>query len=169
VYGPSGELPNQPSVDGSEQQIALMGTLQVVGVLPKDPGEFRAREVGIEEQACSLAKELAVVAIDFGAIAGGALVLPNNRGVYGLTRSSFPYHGGFPLVGDAHCCHFARVHTGHYGLHSLQLGHPNLLGIVFYPTLPREVLGEFALGGGHGLPVRIEQQGSRAAGAGIEC
>lgn len=53
----SGELPEQPGVDGVEGEFAAGGAAAGAGDVVEQPGEFRAREIGIEKEAGFLAEE----------------------------------------------------------------------------------------------------------------
>jgi hypothetical protein len=75
------------------------------------------------------------------------------------------------LVGDTDGGHIIRLEVG--GLQGLasdrQLGLPDFGCIVFDPTVVGKILSEFLLGDGQNFPSMIEQDGSGAGGALIEC
>ena len=53
----AGELPEEPSVDGTEREFAAGGAAAGAGDVVEQPGKFRTRKIGIEQQAGFLAEE----------------------------------------------------------------------------------------------------------------
>ena len=54
VPGATGQLPQQPAVDGADSQLSCLGALTRLGYMIEEPGDLRGTEVRIEDQAGSL-------------------------------------------------------------------------------------------------------------------
>ena len=91
---------NQPGIDGAESQVSdVCSAMSILGMV-QEPGEFRAREIGIENQAGALAETwLQAFVFECFAERRRSAALPDDGVVYGTTRISIPEHCRFPLVG----------------------------------------------------------------------
>ena len=85
---------------------------------------------------------------------GRTPALPYDRVVNRLSRVSIPYDHGFPLIGDADRGDLRRVYPGHgHRLHRhRQLGSPDLIRLMLYPTRVRVDLTK--------LPLRLTNHAS---------
>src|SRR5207248_7705622 len=111
---PAGELPDEPGVDGTEEDLALLRALPQAGQLVQQPTDLGSGEVGREWQPGRGAEPVGSrVAGQFPDDAVGAGVLPHDRRVYRLPGRFVPQQRGLALVGDAHR---GQVGAGQAGL-----------------------------------------------------
>ena len=98
----AGQPPQQITIDGAEHQLASISALARAGDLVEDPGDFRSRKIGIDDQA-GLFRNRGLVAFGLQSRAdiGGAAVLPDDGAMHRLAGGAVPHHGGLALVGDA--------------------------------------------------------------------
>ena len=98
---PSGEVPQQPGVGGSEQEISGFGRLPGALDVIKNPNNFAGGEVGGQRQSGLFAKVIAAVsglhAVDNVLC---SRVLPNNRVIDEFSRGLIPHHCCLALVRD---------------------------------------------------------------------
>ncbi len=140
--------PQQPRIDGAEQQIPALGAGAQVTIVVQQPTQLRSGEVRRERQTATREQNLVV---EFGRDGRqqtrGPVVLPHDRAVRGLAGVAVPHDGGLALVGDAERHDLARFDVGvGEGLrddpaHDL----PDLGRVVLDPARPRVVLAVFAL------------------------
>ena len=91
---------------------------------------------------------LQAICLHTGAGIGGALVLPHQGVVYGLSAVAVPHHRRFPLVGDAERDQVGgrKARLGEDIPHDAMLRFPYFFRIVLYPARLGEDLGELFLG-----------------------
>ena len=162
----AGEVPDQPGVNGTEEQFALLGTLTGAGDIVQQPLDLGAGEVSVGNQTGLLADGIAIatgnqIVDDIG----GTAALPDNGVVDGFAGCLIPDDGGFTLVGDADTGNVICFHTQlfHSVLGNFQGGAPDFHSIVLDPAGLREDLTEFSLCGGADIACMIKQN---AAGTG---
>ena len=162
------KFPDQPAVDGAEQQFAIAGALAAAFNVVEDPFQLGAREVRVGDQTGGLADVLLMaVAFELFADLGTASALPNDRVVDGTAADFVPHNGGFALVSDTNGGHLVMMQTGlcqgfnHYGT----LGGENFHRVVLNPAGLRVVLLELTLCGANHVGVTIKDDRSRAGGA----
>src|SRR5690606_40777692 len=87
------------------------------------------------------------VLLELGAIGRRASVLPDNGVVNGFAGLSIPDQCGFALIGDADGRHIASRDPGlaQRRLDRPDHAFPDFLGIMFYPAILGENLGELLL------------------------
>ena len=167
----AGEFPDQPGINIAEQQLPCLGPFAGAGDGIQDPAQLGGREIGVDGEARLFAEGFhQPLALELVAEQRGSPALPDNGGADGLAGGFFPYHRGFTLVGDAdgrnvfggeprlfHCA------PGH-----LQLGLPDLFGVMLHPAGLREILVEFLLVPGQLLPFFVEQDAAVGGCAAIQ-
>ena len=162
----AGELPDQPGVDGAEEQLAFFRPLPGPGGVVQQPFDLGAGEIGVGHKAGLFADGVAVAfglqLVDDG---GGAAALPDDGVGDGLAGGLIPDNGGLPLVGDADGGNILRgdAQLFHGGPGDLQGGGPDLLRVVLHPAGVGEDLAEFLLGSGADVSRMVKKN---AAGAG---
>src|SRR5450830_1811421 len=101
----AGEFPDQPAIDGTEQQFTVARTLAAAFDVVEDPLEFGAGEIRVGNQTGGVADVVFVtIALELLADLGAATALPDNRVIDRAAGGLVPYHGGFTLVGDTDGC-----------------------------------------------------------------
>ncbi|MNS91052.1 hypothetical protein D3C72_1251260 [compost metagenome] len=166
VHLAAGKFPDQPAVDGAEQQLTVARALAAAFDVVEDPLELGAGEVRVGDQAGGVADVLLVaIALELLADLGAASALPDDGVVDRAAGVLVPDHGGFALVGDADGCYLVVVQAGlcqgldHHGA----LGREDFHRIVFDPAGLRVMLCELPLGGADHVRVAVEND---RAGAG---
>ncbi|MNS83769.1 hypothetical protein D3C72_1175710 [compost metagenome] len=152
MAGAPRQLPDQPSVDRAQLDLALLGPFPRPRHGVQQPGVFRGREIGVEDQA---RRRLHHGLMPFGRQPRGhvrrAPVLPDNRPVQRLAGRGVPDDRGLPLVGDAHggeAIHAARL--AHHLATGLQRRAPDLGRVMLDPARLRKVLRQLDLTDGDG-------------------
>ena len=164
----AGKFPDQPAVDGAEQQFALACALAAAFDVVEDPLQFGAGEVRVGYQASGVADVLLVaVALELFANFGTATALPDDGVVDRATAFLVPDHSGLTLVGNADGGNLVVMQAGlGQGLdHDRALGGEDFHRVVFDPARLRVVLLEFALRRTHHVGVTIKDDRSRTGGA----
>ena len=159
----AGEFPDQPAINGAEQQLAFACALSAAFDVIENPLELGAGEVGVGDQPCrfldvvfqSVTLELLT---DFGA----AAALPDNRVVDRAAGFFFPYDGGFPLIGDADGRNLImmQISLGECLGHARGLGGEDFHGVMFDPSRLRVMLDELALRGTDHVGIAVENNGA---------
>ncbi|MNT58838.1 hypothetical protein D3C72_1963020 [compost metagenome] len=105
--------------------------------------------------------------LQFGAVVGGAPVLPDDGRMDRRAGGGIPDQGGLALVGDADGRDLGRVQaTLLDGLAAdLEGGQPDFLAVMLHPAVLREVLLELLLGASHRQALGAEDDGAAAGGA----
>ena len=157
--GATGEVPQQPGVGGTEEEVAVFGFFTGAVNVIEDPLDLGPGGVGAQRQAGLLLVLVdAVVAGELAADAGGAGVLPDNAVVDGFAGVLVPHDGGFTLVGDAEGDEVGggEVGVGEGFTDDAADAVPDFHGVVFDPAFLGEDLLEFHLAHGHYLAVMVE-------------
>ena len=155
--GPLGEIPNQPGVDGTGNQIARFGSCPSAGHVVQNPTNLWPTEVSRERQT-GLGPEPIRIA-EFVNNAFGASVLPHDGVVDRLTTLSVPHNGGFALLRDTDRLNvlYRNRGLGQRSTHNFTGVAPNLHRIVFHPAGLRKDLPVLYLTAGNRLPIMSEQ------------
>ena len=168
VHAALGHVPDQPGVDGAEQQLPLLRLFTGAGHVVQDPLDLGAGEIGVQQQAGIFPHVFlkAFVLAQLVADLRGTAALPDDGIVHGLARILFPDHRGLALVGDADGRHFVRrdAHAGQGFGQRGALGGPNLAGIMLHPARTGVDLGELALHHSHDVDVLIQHDGAGTGG-----
>src|SRR5262249_38046841 len=135
------------AVDRAEGELAALRALARAGNLVEQPGDLRAREIGIEQESRAFAHErLGAAGLEACADVGRAPVLPDDRTMNGPTGRAVPHDGGLALVRDADGRDAigadARLCDGL--MRSRKCVAPDVLGVVLHPAGCRVVLRELA-------------------------
>src|SRR5476649_444016 len=133
----AGKFPDQPAVDGAEQQLAVARTLTAAFDVVEDPLQLGAGEVRVGDQAGGVADVLLVaITLELLADLGAASALPNDRVVDRTASDLVPDHGGFTLVGDTDGSDLVMVQAGLcQGLdHHRALGGEDFHRVMFNPA-----------------------------------
>ncbi len=171
VERPARQVPDEPTVDGAERELARLGARTHALDVVEDPADLGGREVGVDRQAgprAYLRREAAL--LEFVAQARAAPVLPDDRVVDRLAALAVPDHGRFALVGDADRGDLARTEAGprdRLGRDAC-LRRPDLARVMLDPARVRIDLAEFLLGTGDHRTVRVEDNRARTRGALVE-
>ena len=168
ALGAAGEVPQQPAIDGAEEQVACLSTLAGTFDVIEDPLHLRSRRVGVDEKSGAAAPLFwSFLTREFLTDSGGTGVLPDNGVVDRLTGVLIPHHGGLTLVGDTY-----RVNVFHGDVaigKSLTDGAtgiaPDFFRIVFYPAFFREDLLVLELANGSLLAVVVKDDAARRRGS----
>ena len=164
VAAAAGQLPEQKTVHGAGGEFAALGAFAQARHFVQQPLQFGGGKVRVQQQA-GFALQLGfkpAFPLKFAAMVRGAPVLPDDGPVYRFAASPVPQHRGFPLIGDADAGQLPPFDAGvdQSGAAARQGGLPDFPGIVFHPTIPGEVLGEFLLPQAAWLASGIENQGA---------
>lgn len=171
--GPApGQLPEQPGVDGAEEEVPTGGLLPGAGHLIENPLDLGGGEVGVDYQP-GLGVDHVLVAVTDQLLGdrAGLLGLPDDRVVDRFPGVAVPDDRRLPLVGDPDGGDLVWLdlglnhHVGHYRLDTV----PDLRGVMLHPTRLREVLGEFLLAHPHLIAVVIEDDGPGAGRPLVNC
>ena len=156
----AGELPDQPGFHGAEEQLAPPGPLPDAGDVLQNPAQLGSGKVGVDDQAGFAAVGLRqALGLEAVAVLAGAAALPDDGPGNRLAGELVPDDGGFPLIGDADGGDVGGrgADVGHGQPGHLQLGGPDLVGVMLHPAGLGEILGEFLLGHGAHLAPLIKQ------------
>src|SRR5690606_8650723 len=166
-----GHLPDQPAVDGAEQQLAAPCTLAAALDVIENPLDLGAGEIGVDHQPGGLADVLFhAVTLELIADRRALAALPDDGVVDRATGDPVPDDGGLALVGDADG---RDLLVGDAGLgqgldeHGALSG-PDFHGVMLDPTGLRVDLREFALGDGDHVGVAVQHDGTGTGGALVE-
>ena len=151
--------PDQPCVDRSEHQLALLGPLPRARHVVQNPFDLRGAEIGVDDQARLFANPLG---FSFGlqrvAVLRGPAVLPYDGVVDRFLRFAVPHDCRLALVGDAYSGYVQPVDVDGrdgFGDHR-SLRRPDFVRIVLHPSRFGEILGELPLGHRANLPLAVE-------------
>ena len=167
VDAASGQVPDQPGVDGAEGELAGFGPRPRALDVVEEPLHLGPREVGVEKKAGAGGDHRFVPGgLQGGAGVGGAAVLPDDGGVDRLAGLAVPDQRRLALVGDADGGDVGGLDAGllDRGAGGAGDGGPEVGGVVFDPAGAGVVLGKLFLGGGDRPQGRVEED--RAGGGG---
>ena len=172
VDGALGQAEEEVGVDGAEADLAGLGPGPQAGHVFEQPDDLGRGEVGVDDQTGPLGDQLseprlAVAAADVR----GAAALPDNGIVHGRAALPVPEHRGFALVRDPDRHDLARVpaRVGQGAGDDLAGDVPDLGRVMGDPSRLREALPELLLGRTQAASVRVDQDGSDAGRAEVEC
>ncbi len=166
-----GHLPDQPAVDGAEQQLATASAFAAAFDVIENPLDLGAGEVGVDHQSGGLADVVFhAVALELVADRRALAALPDDGVVDRTAGYLVPDDGGLALVGDADGGHLL---VGDAGLgqgfdEHAALGRPDFHGVMLDPARLRVDLRELALGDGHHVGVAVQHDGAGTGGALVE-
>ena len=171
VYGPAGELPQQPAVHRAEQNFALLGPGLCALHMVEDPADLGGGKIGVRQQTGGL-PDVVGQALGHQTVhdGRGAAALPDDGVVDGHSGGLVPQDGGLALVRDADGgkVRSADVALGDDLHHHGVLAGPDLHGVVLHPALFRVELGELLLADGGDVLLFVKQDSAGAGGALVE-
>ena len=165
----AGELPDQPGVDGAEEQGTVTGPGNGFGIALEDPANLAAGKVRVDDQAGPRAQQGGVSgAVERVALRGGLSALPHDGGMHRHAGGTVPDDRGFPLIRDAECFHLARPETGTGDrlAHHPLAGLPDLAWVLLHPSGLRVGLTDLAIGPAEHRAIVCEDQ-RRTAGCSL--
>ena len=132
----AGELPEQVRIDGAEGELAGFRSRACAIDMIEDPGDFRCREIGIEQPGALVDHPLVPRARQRRAGVMRAAVTPHDRIVDRLAGRAVPQDGGLALVGDADRRDILGGDVGarHRGARGRDRRGPDALRIVLDPA-----------------------------------
>ena len=140
---PAGELPDQPTLHGTEQHLAPFGPAADAGHIVQYPADLAAGEVGVDQQPRGRANALLQPpALQLLTQLRRPAALPDDGVVHRFTGGLIPEDRRLPLVGDADACHAALRQPGDDLRRGAALGVPYLQGVVLHPPRLGIVLGQ---------------------------
>ena len=111
----AGQTPEQEAVYGAETQLIALGARACARHIVQNPAQLGCGEVGVDQQSGALADHrLMAGGLEFGTVAGGAAILPDNGAIEQLAAGGVPHQGGFALVGDADPGYLAGADAGFF-------------------------------------------------------
>ena len=157
-----GQIPDEPSVNRAEAQLAALRPLARILDIIENPLDLGRGKIGVNNQPGLAANPVALV-VQTVAVFRGAAVLPDDGVMYRLAGGAVPDDGGLALVGDANRGEVFRFQPGfgeRFGEHR-NLRTPNLLGVMLNPARRREILGKRLLRDADGLAVAVKNNRPR--------
>src|SRR4051812_6527570 len=95
----AGQLPDQPTVDGAEQELAGFRAALRAGHVIQQPADLGARKVRVEQESGSLAEErLHAISLESLTDPGADPTLPDDRRMDGSAGGAVPDDGRLALV-----------------------------------------------------------------------
>ena len=171
VQASARQLPYEPGVDRPESELAPFRPLARTGHRVQEPRKLGRGEVGVEhEPGLRRDPRRVAVALEACALVGGAAVLPDDRVGERRAGAPVPEDRRLPLVRDADPGEVAGgdARVGDRLARDLELGVPDLFGVVLHPAGLRKDLPELGLRHRPHRARLVEHDGARAGGALIE-
>ena len=162
------QVPDKPGIHGAEGQLARLGPRAHAVHIVEDPGQFRAAEIRVQQQAGAVGHDVfEAFGLEALAVIGGATVLPDDGVEHRLAGGAVPDQRGFALVGDADGGNLVGPDRGLLDRGAAGGGScgPEVGRVMFDPTALRVVLGEFLLRRGDDGQAGVEQNGTGRGGA----
>src|ERR1035437_2385922 len=157
------EIPDQPSIHGTEQKFAILRPLACASDMIEYPFDLGSRKIGINDEPGILADVwLKPSGLQVVANSRRAATLPDDGVIDRLAACLFPDNSRFTLIGDADRGHFVGTNARLFKNlpRHATLASPDIHRIVFYPLgLPIDLCNLF-LGDINDFPVLIEQDGT---------
>ena len=157
------EFPDQPGIDRTEDELALLCSLLCTLDMVEDPADLRAGEIRIDRQARLVANLIhEPLGLERLGDRCGLAGLPDDGVVDRTARLLVPDHGRLALVRDADAGDVARDETGllESFLHDSDHRAPDFLSVMLDPARFREVLRELFLRDTDNLGVAVEDDGT---------
>ena len=166
-----GQLPHEPGVHVSKEDLSPLRPLPDAGHVLQDPSDLGAGKIGVDDQAGLLAEGVhQPLGFQAVTVLRRAAALPDDGVADGLAGLLVPDDGSLPLVGDPKSRDVFRFSADllHGPAADQQLGLPDLVGIMLHPAGLRVVLGELPLGNTAYLPLFVEQDAAVAGGSRVQ-
>jgi len=158
----AGQFIDEPRIDGAEHELAPFGAGLQFGMFAEEPGEFGSGKIRIEHKTRLFADErFGAACPQFVADAARAAALPDNRIVHGLSGRALPHDHSLSLICDADCRDLPGLDLRRIDgtASSIELGLPDLFGIVLDPARLGENLPERNLFYADDDAIVVEQNG----------
>ncbi len=168
----AGQLPDNPAVDSTKQQLACFRPLACTRYVFQNPVQLGTGEISIQNQACLFTEHIGI-ATDFQQITvfRGTTALPDNRLADRTTGVLVPNYGSFALVRNTDAGNISRsnIQLAHCLVHQAYLGSPDFLGIVLHPACLRIILRKLLLCYAADLSLLVKQNTTAAGSSQIQC
>lgn len=162
------ELPYEPGINCSKQELAKFGAAPSLGDVVQKPANFGGRKIRIQDEARSVPDKLFMtLPAQCLANIGCSAALPNNGSADWFSREFFPNDGGFTLIRDADRGDIlgAAISLAEGLANNSKRDIPDFFSIMLDPSGLRIVLRKLAVAFCHKPSRRIEEQGRAAGGA----
>ena len=164
----TGQAPQQEGIHSAKAQFTTLRTLKGARHFMQNPAQLGGREIRVDQQpSLGRYRRLMPGVFQFGAIVGGAPILPDNGRMDRCTGLRIPHQGGFTLIGDTDGRHITGTQTALFKRLAADLegAQPQLFAVMLNPAILREVLLELLLSTRHGQPLGTEDNRPAAGGA----
>ena len=168
----AGQIPDQPRIHITKQQLAALGTLARTGDVIEDPLDLCAGEIGVDEQA-GLFLHIRAETVRRELVADGrrAAALPNDRIIDGLARVLVPDDRRLALVRDADASDVRRRQAALFKrlAHGKHLALKDDHRIMLYPARLRVDLRKRILRQRHNVALTVEDNGAGTGCTLVKC
>ena len=156
---PGGQLPDEPGIDGTAEELAVLGASLRTLNLVEDPADLRAGEIRVDHETGAVAEE------SFEALRAKPLAdrsaratLPNDRRMYRAAGVALPHDRRLSLVGDPDRGEVATADTGgpKRFASDRDRGGEDLFGVVFNVSRRWIELPNLAVGDAARRSLRVE-------------
>jgi len=149
---PTGQIPDQPGVDGAKAQFAVFRLFTRSGSVVQQPADLGAGKIRVGRKPDYLA-EAVLTAISSQLVheTSRTGILPDNRIGDRTSGCALPHDGGLALVGDAASRDFGEGNIGSVQRAANDVKHrvPNLKRVMLHPAWSGVDLGVFFLIGSY--------------------
>ena len=169
--GAAGQVPDEPGVDGTEEEFALVREFLCFGDVVEKPADLGGGEVGVDDEAGLLFDRLKMsFCLQFLGIVRGTAALPDDGVVDGTAGRFIPKDGGLTLVGDTDGGDVGGVDLAFAedGGDALEFGHEDVFRAMLDPACMRVDLLELSLGLGDDLAILVKNDRSGTGGTLIQ-
>ena len=168
----TGQLPGQPGIHCTEQQLTALSAFTGTFYVIENPLDFGAGEIGVQHQPGGFTHvPLQTGFFQLFAYLSRSAALPDDSVIDWLASIFIPYDSSLTLVGNTQGCHFVRANIGfgqHFGQHRA-LGRPDLHGVMLNPARLWIVLGKLSLRGSDNVAIVIKDNRARTGGSLVQC
>ena len=162
---PARELPDEPAVHRSEEQLSVFGASAEGSVLIQQPFQLRAGEIGVDDQP-GLLLNIRAEAVPFQPLADirRSAALPADGVPHRFPGGLLPEDGGLPLVRDADAGDVRGAEPAFFKdlRHGPKLPGQDLHWVMLHPAGPGIDLSQGVLRLPHGVPHAVKEDGAGA-------
>ncbi len=165
----AGQVPDQPGIDRTEDQLARLGARAGALHVVKQPGQLGAREIRVQQQPGAIGHDL-FETFGFQCLADvrGAAILPDDGVVNRFSGSAIPDQRCFPLVGYADGRDFDPAGFLDGGATGSGGRRPEVRGVMFDPAAIWKVLRKLFVRSCDCRHRLVKHYGSRGCGTLID-